>query len=67
MIEHSMFKNQLLDLRKIILDGVSYFIVWQGLAIEYEDSIKHPGQHTDFWWQYRGFFAPARKALLANA
>lgn len=64
MIEHSKFEHQLFHLRKIILDGVSYFIVWQGLTKEYEDSIQNLGQHTGFWWQYRGFFAPARNALL---
>lgn len=58
------FENQLFNLRGIILDGVSYFIVWQGLAKEYE---KNLGLRTGFWWQYRGFFAPARKALLLNA
>lgn len=67
-IEHILlrkkFEHQLFSLRKIILDGVSYFIVWQGLTREYEDSIRHLGQHTGFWWQYRGFFAPTRKALL---
>jgi len=64
MIERSKFKDQLLHLRKIILDGVSYFIVWQGLTREYEDSIQNLNQHRGFWWQYRGFFAPARNALL---
>lgn len=67
MLESSKFDHYLLDLRKIILDGVSYFIVWQGLNREYEDSIHKLGQRTDFWWQYRGFFAPARKALLGSA
>jgi len=67
MIEHSKFEHQLFDLRKIILDGVSCFIVWQGLNREYEDSIQNLGQHKGFWWKYRGFFAPARKALLWSA
>ena len=67
MIERSKFEHQLFNLRGIILDGVSYFIVWQGLAKEYEDSIKNLSQRTGFWWRYRGFFAPARKALLWNA
>lgn len=64
MIERSKFEHKLLNLRKIILDGVSYFIVWQGLTREYEDSIPYFHQHRGFWWQYRGFFAPARNALL---
>jgi len=66
-LEHllrSKFEHQLVNLRGIILDGVSYFIVWQGLAKEYEENL---GQRTGFWWRYRGFFAPARKALLLNA
>jgi len=62
MLERSKFEDQLLDLRKIILDGVSYFIVWQGLNKEYEDSNQNLSQRFDY--QYRGFFAPARKALL---
>ena len=64
MIERAKFEHKLLDLRKIILDGVSYFIVWQGLTREYEDSIPYFHQHRGFWWQYRGFFAPVRNALL---
>lgn len=67
MIERLKFERQLFNLRGIILDGVSYFIVWQSLAKEYEDSIKNFGQRTGFWWRYSGFFAPARKALLGNA
>ena len=64
MLEHSKFEHQLFQLRKIVLDAISYFIVWQGLTREYENSIQNLGQHTGFWWQYRGFFAPARNALL---
>ena len=64
MLEHSKFEHQLFQLRKIVLDAISYFIVWQGLTRVYEDSIQKLGQHTGFWWQYRGFFAPTRNALL---
>ena len=64
MIEHSKFEHQLFQLRKIILDGVSYFIVWQALDREYENSKQSLHQNKGFWWQYRGFFAPARNALL---
>ena len=63
MIEHSKFDHQVLQLRKIILEGVSYFIVWQALNREYENSIQTL-DHTGFWWKYSGFFAPARNALL---
>ncbi len=59
----SKFEHQLLNLRGIILDGISYFIVWQGLAKEYEENLS---QRTGFWWRYRGFFAPTRKALFWN-
>lgn len=59
--------NQLYQLRKIILDGISYFIVWQELNIEYQKGLKNLGQHKGFCWQYRGFFAPSRKALLNSA
>ena len=60
----SKFERQLSDLRKIILDGISYFIVWQALDREYEDAKQYLHQKKDFWWQYRGFFAPSRNALL---
>ena len=63
MIERSKFDHQVLQLRKIILEGVSYFIVWQALNREYENSIQTL-DHTGFWWKYSGFFAPARNALL---
>ena len=64
MIERSKFEHQLFNLRKIILDGISYFIVWQRLTKEYEDSKQNLHQNKGWWWQYRGFFAPARNALL---
>ena len=64
MMERSKFENQLLDLRKYILDGVSYFTVWQGLNKEYEYSKQNLHNNKGWWWQYRGFFAPARNALL---
>ena len=64
MIERSKFEHQLFQLRKIILDGISYFIVWQSLNREYEDSKVNFHQNRGFWWQYRGFLAPTRNALL---
>jgi len=64
MIERSKFEHQFIHLRKIILDGISYFIVWQALNREYEDSQQYLHKHQGLWWQYRGFFAPARNALL---
>ncbi len=64
MIERSKFEHQLFHLRKIILNGVSYFIVCQGLVKEYEDSKQKRHQNKRSWWRYRGFFAPARNALL---
>lgn len=67
MANRSEFEVQLSHLRKIILDGVSYYIVWQGLNREYEKAINNPGQKAGFWWQYRGFFAPVRNALLWSA
>jgi len=63
--DQSELENQLSNLRKIILDGVSYFIVWQVLNKEYEDSDQ--SFHQRFDYQYGGFFAPARKALLFGA
>ncbi len=67
MMERSKFENQFFHLRKIILDGISYFIVWQELTKEYEDSKQNLNQNKGWWWQYRGFFAPARNALLWSA
>lgn len=64
MIEHSRFADQLFYLKKIILDGISYYIVWQALNREYEDEKQYLHQNKGFWWRYRGFFAPARNALL---
>lgn len=66
-LQHSKYEHQLGELRRIILDGVSCFIVWQGLNKEYEESSRNVGLHTGFWWKYRGFFAPARNALLFRA
>ena len=59
---YSKFGFQLLALRKIILDGLSYYIVWQALNEVYEKpfSLKDKG----VWWRYRGFLAPTRNALL---
>lgn len=64
MIERSEFENQFIYLRKIILDGISYFIVWQALNREYEDSISIHVDKNSVWRQYNGFFAPVRNALL---
>jgi len=60
----SKFEHQFMHLRKIILNGLSYFIVWQALDKEYEDGKQYMYQHKDFWWRYRGFFGPTRNALL---
>jgi hypothetical protein len=67
MIERSQFDEQLFQLRRIILDGLSYFIVWQGLNAEFEKGYNSPTKEKDFWWHYRGFLAPTRKALSGSA
>ncbi len=77
MIDRSNFQYQLSQLRKIILDCVSYFIVWESLDKEYgkylnSSSAKYldyfsPKGPEDLWWRYRGFFAPTRNALLWSA
>lgn len=67
MIERSRFRNQLLELRRSILDGLSYFIVFQGLNIEFEKGYNSLSKDKDFWWHYRGFLAPTRKALSGSA
>ncbi len=61
-MDHYQFERKLFRLRKIILDGISYFIVWQVLNKEYEKGIH--SRDKGFWWQYRGFFAPSCNALL---
>lgn len=58
------FDRHLDVLRKIILDGLSYFLAFQSLNTEYEESLAHFKDHGDFWYRYRGFFAPARNALM---
>ena len=66
MTDQRQFQDQLRNLRKIILDGVSYYVVWQKLDSEYSKSLSL-SPLKGFWWQYRGFFAPARNALLWSA
>jgi hypothetical protein len=58
------FEQQLLILRKIILDGLSYYLVWQSLDKEYKESNENQKERYGFWWQNRGFLAPVRNALL---
>ncbi len=77
MTDRSNFQYQLSQLRKIILDCVSYFIVWESLDKEYgkylnSSSAKYldyfsPKGPEDLWWRYRGFLAPTRNALLWSA
>jgi len=74
MTDRIKFQYQLNQLRKVILDCLSYFIVWESLDREYgkylnSESSKYldyfaPKGSDDFWWRYRGFLAPARNALL---
>ena len=64
MTERYEYERQIRALRKIILDGISYFIAWRSLNEEYEESVRNYREHKGFWWRYRGFFAPARNALL---
>jgi len=78
MTDRSKFQYQLSQLRKIILDCVSYFIVWESLDKEYGkylnssftkylDYFSPRGPKDDLWWRYRGFLAPTRNALLWSA
>ena len=74
MIDRLKFQYQFNQLRKVILDCLSYFIVWESLDREYgkdlnSESSKYlnyfaPSGSDDFWWRYRGFLAPTRNALL---
>ena len=67
MLEQVQFEKQLFQLKIIILDGLSYFIVWQGLNIEFEKGYNRPNKEKDCWWHYRGFLGPTRKALSGSA
>lgn len=66
-MQQAQFFNRRIQLRKTILDGLSYYIVWKALNDEYERGWKQNTFKTDFSWRYRGFIAPCRKALLWSA
>ena len=51
------FGRELNELRTIINDGIIYFSAWQGISTETEEA-------TEALNRYRGFFLPARNALL---
>jgi hypothetical protein len=55
--ERNDFKRQLVELGKIIGDGIAYFSTWRGLMVEDEVSAHALNR-------YRGLFLPARGALL---
>ncbi|MDD4858920.1 MAG: hypothetical protein PHR56_01755 [Dehalococcoidales bacterium] len=67
MVRRAEFRKQLAQLRRNIFDGLSYFIVFQDLNIEFEKGNKLLGKDKNFWWRYRGFLAPIRKALSGSA
>jgi hypothetical protein len=54
------FKRQLLELRKIILDGVAYYWAWRGLIVEDKESLTALNR-------YRAFFYPVRVSLRKMA
>ncbi len=66
MLERVQFDRQLFQLKIIILDGLSYFIVWQCLNTEFEKGYNNTNKKQDYWWHYRGFLGPIRKALLSS-
>ncbi|MEE9325502.1 MAG: hypothetical protein V3U90_08155 [Dehalococcoidia bacterium] len=51
------FKRQLDELSTVILDGIIYFTVWDGLMVESDEAAQALNR-------YRGLFLPARNALL---
>lgn len=55
-MQHQEFKRQLKELGGVIIDGIAYFSVWQGLMVEDEDSAQALNR-------YRGLFLPARISL----
>lgn len=58
-MERQEFKRQLVELRKIIADGIAYFSAWRGLRVGDEDSAQALNR-------YRGLFLPAQIALQSQ-
>jgi len=58
-MESPEFKRQLVELRKIIADGIAYFSAWRGLRVGDEDSAQALNR-------YRGLFLPAQIALQSQ-
>ena len=63
-MERYLFDRKRFQLRKTILDGLSYYIIWKALNDEYKSGIQNGSFKSDFSWRYRGFIAPSRNALL---
>jgi hypothetical protein len=58
-MEPQEFKRQLVELRKIIADGIAYFSAWRALRVGDEDSAQALNR-------YRGLFLPAQIALQSQ-
>jgi len=59
-VEPQEFKRQLVELGKIIADGIAYFSAWRNLTVADEDSAQALNR-------YRGLFLPAQIALQSQA
>lgn len=58
-MEPQEFNRQLVELRKIIVDGIAYFSAWRSLRVGDEDSAQALNR-------YRGLFLPAQIALQSQ-
>ena len=58
-MEPQEFNRQLIELRKIIADGIAYFSAWRSLRVGDEDSAQALNH-------YRGLFLPAQIALQSQ-
>lgn len=56
-MEYQEFTRRLNELGSVITMGIAYFVAWRGLMVEDEESAHALNLH-------RGFFLPARDALL---
>lgn len=49
-MDRSKFDTQLMQLKKIILDGISYFIAFQALDKEYDFANDRLKYDEGIWW-----------------
>ncbi len=64
MFERSNYEPHFMDLRKIILDGVAFYRVWQKIDVEFQ--AEYVSSQKGFWWQHKGFLSPVRNTLFMS-